>query len=311
MAFQSQVNIYNTLGFVGDIASDGPIRAHPAYLSSSTPNYLGYAYTVTSAANPNPTGGSPVSMIAQVGGSGQFAGILVGRNQYASFGNSTSPLGATTALANGSIGTMLTFGYAFVSLPGPANPGDIVTYDAATGALNSIPVTTTFTGSISTTTLTVSAVSAGVLSVGQLITGANVAPGTYITALGTGTGYTGTYTVNVSQTAASGTINAATAPAPAFSVTGAISGTTLTVSAVGSGSLRVGDQVFGTGVAANTVITALGTGVGGTGTYTVNQSQTVASTALTGPANIVIPNCVVSRYVANTTGGVAIIRLSN
>ena len=62
------------------------------------------------------------------------------------------------------------------------------------------------TGSISTTTLTVSAVTSGTLAVGNLLAGDNIRPGTRITALGTGTGGTGTYTVNKSQTAASGTI---------------------------------------------------------------------------------------------------------
>lgn len=62
------------------------------------------------------------------------------------------------------------------------------------------------TGSISGTTLTVSAVSAGKLWVGQEITGTGVTAGTTITALGTGTGLTGTYTVSASQTVASTTI---------------------------------------------------------------------------------------------------------
>jgi len=61
------------------------------------------------------------------------------------------------------------------------------------------------TGSISGTTLTVSAMAAGTIAVGQSVGGASA--GTYITALGTGTGGTGTYTVNNSQTVASGTLN--------------------------------------------------------------------------------------------------------
>ena len=71
-----------------------------------------------------------------------------------------------------------------------------------------------FTGSISGTTLTVSAVVSGTLAVGQLITGTGVSvspPGsnaTYITALGTGTGGVGTYTVGVSQTVSSTSMNA-------------------------------------------------------------------------------------------------------
>lgn len=65
------------------------------------------------------------------------------------------------------------------------------------------------TGAIADTTLTVSAVGSGALYIGQQLSGANVAPGTIITGFGTGTGGTGTYTVNISQTAASGTITAA------------------------------------------------------------------------------------------------------
>lgn len=58
-------------------------------------------------------------------------------------------------------------------------------------------------------TLTVTAVTSGALSIGQVVTGANVAPGTIIKAFGTGTGGTGTYMVTKSQTAASTTIKAA------------------------------------------------------------------------------------------------------
>ena len=64
------------------------------------------------------------------------------------------------------------------------------------------------TGSISTTTLTVSAVSIGSLAIGQTLSGTNVTPGTRIDSLGTGTGGTGTYFVNSSQTVASTTIGA-------------------------------------------------------------------------------------------------------
>lgn len=68
---------------------------------------------------------------------------------------------------------------------------------------------------------------------------------------------------------------------PAAAFTADIALTTLTVTAVASGTLAVGQVVYGTGVAAGTFITALGTGSGGTGTYTVGTSQTVASRAMT------------------------------
>jgi hypothetical protein len=64
--------------------------------------------------------------------------------------------------------------------------------------------------------------------------------------------------------------------------TGSISGTTLTIAGVPpQGNFRIGMTVTGTGVTANTVITGYGTGNGSTGTYTVNNSQTVASTSIT------------------------------
>jgi hypothetical protein len=63
-------------------------------------------------------------------------------------------------------------------------------------------------------------------------------------------------------------------------VTASISGTTLTVTGVASGNLVVGSVLYCPGIVAGTRITALGTGTGGTGTYTVNNSQTVASQSI-------------------------------
>lgn len=68
----------------------------------------------------------------------------------------------------------------------------------------------TFTGSISTTTLTVTAVSSGFIDVGCILSGSGVSLGTKITGQLTGTdGGTGTYTVDTTQTASSTTITAA------------------------------------------------------------------------------------------------------
>ncbi|MFN4296811.1 MAG: hypothetical protein ACK4FB_08205 [Brevundimonas sp.] len=69
--------------------------------------------------------------------------------------------------------------------------------------------------------------------------------------------------------------------------TASISGTTMTVTAVQQGVITVGMAVQGNGAITNpvsggTTITGLGTGTGGTGTYIVNNSQTVASNFLVG-----------------------------
>lgn len=88
---------------------------------------------------------------------------------------------------------------------------------------------------------------------------------------------------------ADGTILADTAGASvgAASVTGSIAATTLTVSAVGSGTLVPGMEIAGANVEAGTYITAQLTGTpGGVGTYSVNQSQTAASGTITGQAYV-------------------------
>lgn len=76
---------------------------------------------------------------------------------------------------------------------------DTTTTTAATAALG---------GSISTTTFTDTTHGSGRFTVGQALTGTGVTAGTYITALGTGTGSNngGTYTVNISQTVTAQTI---------------------------------------------------------------------------------------------------------
>jgi len=77
---------------------------------------------------------------------------------------------------------------------------------------------------------------------------------------------------------------------PSATVTGSISGNVLTVTGVAAGSLAIGQNLFGsaggTGISLGTQITGLGTGVGGTGTYIINNPQTVPSgTILAASAN--------------------------
>ena len=225
----------------------------------------------------------------------------------------------------------------------------------------SSPATAVFVGSISGTTLTVSSVASGKITVGQAIYGVGTSYATVITALGTGTGGTGTYTLNNSQTVTSQTLTGTLAGAVitasighaltgvaitglagqfsctaasqtlvvgqtitisgTFGGTGSITGytnpttyyivatngtttftlsttsggagvvttigtptgltysvlnTTMTVTAV-TGTLYPGQTIQGTGLASTTIITALGTGTGSTGTYTVNNAQSLTS----------------------------------
>lgn len=161
--------------------------------------------------------------------------------------------------------------------------------------------------SIAATVLTVGGTVTGYFAVGMKVTGTGVAVGTTIVAFGTGTGGAGTYVVSVSQAVASTTITGTTlndtfskihndysdvthyfrlaynTTQIATNTTATISGTTLTISSgVTTGVFAIGMVITGTGVSANTTITAYGTGTGGIGTYTVSVSQTVAATTITG-----------------------------
>lgn len=324
--FQSGVNIYNTIGIVGELAFEGPMRAEQFNLfSSGVAQLIGNAFTVSSGGNPNPSGAAPNAQTAQVGGTGPFAGILISPKEYPSLGGSGGPLTPTNQLPDYALGSLLTMGYIFVNLPGPANVGDLVTYDPLTGNLNSVPPVTKFTGSIAAggsagvaDVLTVSAVTAGSLAVGQIINGVGVEPATIIS-LGTGVGFTGTYNLSTinQQTVSSVAMTTTASPAPAFVITTghiATSGgvDTLTVTTLASGEINVGAQLFGAGVAANTVIASRGSGVGGTGTYVLNTSgQTVSAEAMSGPLNVFVPRATVQEFQANSTGGVAVIKLTN
>jgi len=95
-------------------------------------------------------------------------------------------------------------------------------------------------------------------------------------------------------------------PASAASVTGSIATTVLTVTAVGSGTLAVGQTLSGSGVTSGTKITALGTGRGGTGTYIVDTSQTASSTTITAAA------ATVAAYAINAanTGTIASVAIA-
>ncbi len=142
-----------------------------------------------------------------------------------------------------------------------------------------------FSGSISGTTLTVSSLSAGQPRVGDGLSGAGVLAGTTITAILNADPLTGlgTYSVNQSQNVAAITLQALPEAAGLLSLSGAIEGTKLTVTALSEGSLSVGDVVAGQGVLPGTRITAVLSPFDpamGQGSYSVDRSQSLASSAL-------------------------------
>ncbi len=223
------------------------------------------------------------------------------------------------------IPTALQILFKVVIVNGPNVPSSAATQiqSALIAAFSGETLSADFVGSISGTTLTVSEVNSGTLSVGQEVddlTGVILA-GTNIVALGTGDGGVGTYSVSASQTVASEPMTSAapvtgvsvpraridstlyaiqyvpaisalgswaqvaslqigSANSPDAVVFGHVSGNTLTVVAVTSGAIIVGDALSdAAGLIVNgTYVTVFGTGTGGIGTYTINNPQTVGAT---------------------------------
>jgi hypothetical protein len=136
--------------------------------------------------------------------------------------------------------------------------------------------TATITGYISGNVLTVTATT-GSIPVGSILSGGGVTASTAVVAQLTGTALgVGTYAVNIAQ-------NVPTSS----SITGTYGLLTLAGSNQ-SGTFSVGQTITGSGVVANSMITALGTGTGGAGTYYLNLPSTVSSQTITATGTAVV-----------------------
>lgn len=85
--------------------------------------------------------------------------------------------------------------------------------------------------------------------------------------------------------------------------TGAISGTTLTVSGFSGAALAVGQRITGAGIAEGTAIAAFGTGSGGNGTYTLTVRGASTSQAVASQAMSASTKGSVQAWLVNKTGG--------
>lgn len=313
-AFQSVVNVQYAFGIPGEWYSDAPQRAQPVKLASDSAAYNVIGATAFTMVSADP-GTYAASAIAKAGGTGAFAGILMNSKVYATSGGTGGALDPTMTLPNQIIAELALMGDLNVALPAPANIGDLVCFDLTTGKLGTYVANAAFTGALSTDgVLTVSALTAGQLQVGQRIVGVGVPNGIYISANGTGKGYTGTYTTNyVGVAVAAVAMTSPSQPPAAAAFTGAFATDgTLTVSAVASGELAVGQVVYGTNVPVNIVITGFTSGVGGTGTYTTNYvGVAIVSGALTSNATAQVPRAEVYRFQPVGLGGIGVIKMNN
>jgi hypothetical protein len=120
--------------------------------------------------------------------------------------------------------------------------------------------TTNFSGlgSISGATLTISAVYAGSIGVGTVISG-NSVTGTSVTGLGTGTGGVGTYTIAASQTVASTTISGTYSGTQTVKLSTSFGGSAVDITAVGSGNMTMTPVSLGITAPVGTTTKALAT----------------------------------------------------
>jgi hypothetical protein len=293
LGFQTAVSIMQAPGVEGDFCDHNPrttVDAGPGGLVAHADGVIigHFAWLEYSATDPN---GSPA--IARSRGTGGPPAGFVHREQQGVF----APWYPGATAASGMMipgGFMVTLhqeggffvknngtGYAQVGMKAFAKLSDGGVVFAAAGtapgaasvtgsiAASTFSVTGTITGNIANVT----AVGSGTVVPGATVTGTGVATGTKIVGqltpllAGEALGGIGRYYVNIGDQAVASTT---------------LSGTygTMTVTAVGSGALEVGDVLSGTGVTAGTQISALGTGAGGTGTYIVDQNAVVASTTI-------------------------------
>lgn len=102
---------------------------------------------------------------------------------------------------------------------------------------------------------------------------------------------------------ADGTIQTAAAASTiaGFSGTASFATNVMTVTVVGSGTVKVGDLVTSAGVAAGTYVTAFGTGTGGLGTYTLSTSPgTITAQAVTTTSYVETPFTITGFPVGGT-----------
>jgi hypothetical protein len=189
-------------GFPITLMSSGDYWVKNSGATQCLPGMYAYANYATGAVSfaAASSGGTASVTGAIAAGTASVTGSIAGDIlTVTAVGSGTLVVGGTLSGTNVATGTMIVS-----QLTGTA--GGIGTYSV------NIPEQTVASTTISETygTFTVSAVSSGTLGVGDVLSGSGVTTGTYITALGTGTGGTGTYIVSPTQTAASTTVTAGT-----------------------------------------------------------------------------------------------------
>jgi hypothetical protein len=272
------------------------------YTNGSFPNVALTGGTGTGALATVTTSGSNVVAVVITYGGNNYAANDVLSCSASSIGRGVTAFGAITG-GSGYVNGV----YPNVTLTGGSGSGARATITVAGGIVISVTLTYGGIGYTASDSLTTANTNLGGTGSSFAVVASTVAAssGFQCTVFGVSTGSVGSvtltndgtnYAVNDVLTASNediggingviGALGGVTAGnfytnSTTASVTASISGTVMTVSAVTSGALVVGQTIFGTGVTDNTTITSFGTGSGGVGTYNISTSQTVGSTTIT------------------------------
>lgn len=174
-------------------------------------------------------------------------------------------------------------------------------------------VSATFTGGISNgsgaagTVLNVTAVASGALFIGQRISGSGITAGTIITGFGTGSGGTGTYTVNNSQLVGSGTSIIGSAGAVATTPASGdnsvnIATTAFVQSAVGTLGTMASQNASSVAITGGAISNVTLSSFSGNGVTSLGETTTVSATSATGTINYDVLTQGVLYYTSNASG---------
>jgi hypothetical protein len=292
------------------------------------------AFTISATYNGSAVSGGAstgnVSGVTLVFTAMSITGYNTGNTYYIGTTNGTTTFILLSSFGGSAITTTVghTTGLTFtVQAPGVSGYSNNTTYlISATNGTNTFTLQTLSGGGITTTvgtltglsfaqltnTLAVTNVSSQTqLSIGMVISGTNVTPGTYISAYGSGNGGTGTYTLNQFATGTPTTGTSYTVNQSQTAASGTISGSVTTVTYNNSTNSSVG-FVAGAGSLTSNTYTYISSNISGTGAGSTWQTTTntgvnyaVSSTTITGTANLLTISNTAKLYVGNqlTFGG--------
>lgn len=215
------------------LTSGGTVQAKTATLTGTTVTDGGaYSIPPTWDVQDPPSGGTTATLTTATVGISAVLGDAVIGTYAAGTGYTAGDVLTLSGMGGGKVNVATVSG---------GVPTSFTVNTVGSLAVGSLPGSAAFTASVSAGTLTVTAVSAGTLAVGHLLEGSSVPDGTFITALGTGTGNTGTYILSGSFTLGSRSITSSASVATTGGTgTGAVlvpglQVLTLTVSGAGAG----------------------------------------------------------------------------